>query len=195
MEIDYNGSITPLWPVAGIILVLLVGVMWRRKHALAYLFCFFVFGVYVLFAVDRVFFPIRIGELYVAARVTPEQFLWAINLIPFKFDFSELPNIVLRQIFQNILLTVPFGFGINFVASVRGRRILWLALAVGLGIEAVQLVIGLVIGYPYRIIDINDVLLNGLGVLIGYGIFQVCAWGWSRINALGASRAVKEKSA
>ncbi|MBC7814767.1 MAG: VanZ family protein [Burkholderiales bacterium] len=121
------------------------------------------------------FFPIRIDATY-SDGMTPAQFMRSINLIPFKFNLSELPNIVLMQIFQNVLLTVPFGFGVNFVAQVTAKRIFWLAAAVGLGIEAGQLIISLLLRYPYRIIDINDALLNASGILIGYGIFRVFAW-------------------
>lgn len=54
--------------------------------------------------------------------------------------------------------------------------IVWIALAVGLSIELIQAGIGVLLGYFYRIVDVNDVLLNALGVLVGYGAFQVFSW-------------------
>jgi len=175
MSVEVGGSETAMWPLAlGVLLVVLV-IVWRRQCSLSYLLCLAVFGVYLLFALDVTFFPIRIDATY-SDGMTPAQFTRSINLISFKFNLSELPNIVLMQIFQNVLLTVPFGFGVNFVTQVTGRSILWLAVAVGLGIEAGQLIISLLLRYPYRIIDINDALLNASGVLIGYGIFRVFAW-------------------
>ena len=34
----------------------------------------------------------------------------------------------------------------------------------------------LILRYPYRVVDINDVWLNAVGVLIGYGLFRIFAW-------------------
>ena len=171
MEVELNNLRFSLWPLGTALLGLLLVALWRRKRSASYLLCCLIFGSYLLLAVDKLFFPIRLIEAYAGARLS-------INLIPFNFDFSFIAEIVLQQILQNILLTVPFGFGINFVAQVRARRVPGLALAVGGGIEAGQLVISLLLGYPYRIIDVNDVLLNGLGVLIGYGLFRLFAWGY-----------------
>ena len=49
--------------------------------------------------------------------------------------------------------------------------------------------IGLLLGYPYRIIDINDAPLNALGVLIGYGLFRLFAWVYiAGVGHLGVPR-------
>jgi glycopeptide antibiotics resistance protein len=56
--------------------------------------------------------------------------------------------------------------------QVKGRQLPWLALAVGFSTELTQLATCLILGVNYRSVDINDTLLNALGVLIGYGIFR-----------------------
>jgi len=71
---------------------------------------------------------------------------------------------------------MPFGFGINFIIPVKKRGLIWLPLAVGLGIEGTELVANLAVGYPYRVVDINDVWMDAVGVLIGYGAFRLFAW-------------------
>jgi glycopeptide antibiotics resistance protein len=91
---------------------------------------------------------------------------------------------------NNILLTIPFGLGIIFVSRLRPRDFLWLPLAVGFGIETAQLAISIILGYPYRVVDINDALLNAAGVLIGYGLFRIFTWLWFRLT-----RRFKDKSA
>jgi len=53
---------------------------------------------------------------------------------------------------------------------------LFLAAGAGLVIETAQFLVSLGIGGRYRGVDINDVLLNAAGVLIGYGLFRVFAW-------------------
>jgi glycopeptide antibiotics resistance protein len=76
---------------------------------------------------------------------------------------------------ENILLTIPFGFGISFVSHLRPKDFLWLPFAIGFGIETAQLLISLLLQYPYRVIDINDALLNAAGVLVGYALFRIFA--------------------
>lgn len=169
---DFEAS---LWPTASFVLIVCLVFLWCRKHSRFYLFCFLIFGIYLLFALDKVFFPIRVNSDYIEV-ISPAQFMRSINLIPFNFNLNELANIVILQIFQNILLTVPFGFGVNFIVPVKAKHMLWLALAVGVGSETGQLIIGLLLRYPYRIIDVNDAMLNALGVLIGYGIFKAVVW-------------------
>lgn len=172
MFVMLHGARITILPLGIMTLSVLLVMLWRKKHSPSYLFCFAVFGAYILFALDKAFFPIVIDETMAQAN-TFEGFLRAVNLIPFNFNFAFIPHMVWLQIVMNCLLTVPFGFGLNFVAPVRAKDFLWLSLAVGLGIETIQLIIGLLLGYPYRIIDVNDAILNALGVLMGYGIFRV----------------------
>ena len=53
----------------------------------------------------------------------------------------------------------------NFIRRLRLKDILWLSFAVGFGIESVQLLMTLILRYPYRVVDINDVWLNAVGGL------------------------------
>jgi glycopeptide antibiotics resistance protein len=62
---------------------------------------------------------------------------------------------------------------VSFIARLKARDFLWLALTVGLSIELAQLAVSLVIGGAYRGVDINDVLLNAAGVLIGFACFRL----------------------
>jgi glycopeptide antibiotics resistance protein len=108
-----------------------------------------------------------------------------INLIPFYFGEQHIfDDRDLIAFAQNILLTIPFGFGILFVSRLRPKDFLWLPLAIGFGIEAAQLIISLILKYPYRVIDINDTLLNALGVLVGYALFRILAWLFIKITPL-----------
>jgi glycopeptide antibiotics resistance protein len=170
MEIEIDSTRISTVPLAIALVALIVYALWRQKRSYRYFFCVVLFSIYVLLAVDKVFFPIIItGDM----RFTEQQFMRSVNLIPFNFNFAELPRIVLLQIVQNILLTMPFGFGINFLAKVSAKDLLWLCPAIGLCIETIQLLISLALGYPYRIIDINDAILNATGVALGYGAFRL----------------------
>lgn len=40
-------------------------------------------------------------------------------------------------------------------------------------IESLQLIISLLLKYNYRVIDINDVIFNFIGIITGYFIFRI----------------------
>ncbi|WP_459874557.1 VanZ family protein [Calditerricola satsumensis] len=95
------------------------------------------------------------------------KFSSGINLIPFDI------NIVNEQVLYNILLTVPFGFGLPFLLNVTKIRLMIYGVSFCVVIESLQLIISLFLGFPYRTIDINDVILNVFGVILGFMIFKV----------------------
>jgi glycopeptide antibiotics resistance protein len=172
MMIDFDGK--DLLIGIGILCVILP-VLWWKKHSFSYLFFFSIFWVYLLAVVRAVVFPIVIGS------DLTNGFRASINLIPFYFGDCSMFNLCVRGVVENILLTIPYGFGINFLIKIKLKNILWLSLLIGLVFEFSQLVISLVFRSGFRAIDINDVIFNGIGVLIGYGLFRLFAWLYVRI--------------
>jgi glycopeptide antibiotics resistance protein len=93
------------------------------------------------------------------------------NFVPFKTILPYLLGekgfmIAVLNIVGNIALLVPIGF----LAPLVYKNILWkktfvLAVASGLVIEGMQAVLHV------GIFDIDDVILNGLGVMVGYWMF------------------------
>ena len=132
------------------------------------------------FVLKVTLFPIEIVPERVP--VMSPHFASSINLIPFYFGrFASLEG-TLPGVVLNIILTMPFGFGINFLTFIKPRNFLWLSVLVGLAIETAQLIISLCLGYAYRVIDINDVICNAVGVLIGYGLFRLFAGAYVWMN-------------
>lgn len=73
----------------------------------------------------------------------------------------------------NVLTPAPFGFLLPFIAP---RLATWPRMAVAallfpVTIELSQLGISLVLGYSYRVTELDDVMLNCAGVLLGYAAF------------------------
>ncbi|GAB4578765.1 MAG: hypothetical protein Fur0022_15020 [Anaerolineales bacterium] len=135
--------------------------------------------MYILLVLKETVFPIPLTGDMVEMMREGRTFMSGVNLIPMYFGpLISTPTIkaVLVTSILNIILTIPFGFGVNFIARLRAKNFVWLAIGVGFGIESIQLVISLILGFPYRSLDINDVLFNALGVLIGYGFFKFFAW-------------------
>jgi glycopeptide antibiotics resistance protein len=154
------------------ILAILLVILWRQKKSFSYLFFFSIFWIYLLYVVSVVVFPFPIIEISAGEIFKP-----SINLIPLYFGLcSELPNACFMNIVGNILITMPFGFGVSFIARVRAKDFLWLAFVVGFTFEGAQIIISLIFRSPFRSIDINDVILNAIGVLLGYGCFRIFAW-------------------
>lgn len=143
----------------------------RRRRSGAQLFLLGAFGLYLMLLMAATLLPIDLSPEYRAIMQRDTTFAERMNLIPFYFGpFGSLWR-SRYMLISNILLTVPFGLGIGFVARLRPRDLRWLPWAVGFGIEGAQLALGLAQGFPYRVLDINDTIMNALGVLVGYGLF------------------------
>lgn len=172
------------WLIGFLILVLLLPILWRQKRSPSYLFFFSVFWMYLLALISVAFFPIPLDTGDAGYRfnnvwdqIAHMQKYNGINLIPLYFGACwELPRPCAIGIYENILMTVPFGFGINFITSLKPRHFPWLAVSLGIVIETAQFALDLTTGGGYRTVDANDVLFNAIGVLLGYGIFRIFAW-------------------
>jgi glycopeptide antibiotics resistance protein len=159
-----------------VVLGILLLILWKRKYSLSHLLFFSVFWVYLLFVIQVAIFPMVINSDPANAGLP------SINLIPFHIDYCarELRSCMI-EVGGNILLTVPFGFGINFLLKSKPQQILWLGFALGFGFEFLQWVVSLVGRSGFRSIDINDFLLNAIGVWVGYALFRVFAWVYIRV--------------
>ncbi len=148
------------------ILVIVLIVLRSKSKSFSYLLFFSIFWIYLMSVVSVVAFPFPVG-------ISNPDFKPSINLIPFYFGRCEMINLCMRDIFDNILLTVPFGFGISFIFRFKPNNITWLAMTVGFSFEITQLIISFIFKSAFRSVDINDVILNATGVLVGYGIFRI----------------------
>jgi len=95
------------------------------------------------------------------------------NLVPFKTILSQLHGepgrfVAVMNLVANTVPFVPMGILVPMVQrKMTWRKSFALALAVGVAMETME---GL---FRVGIVDIDDVLLNALGVLVGYGIFTI----------------------
>ena len=160
---------TPAYLLGGVVLLVLILLLLRReKYSRSYLFLFSLFWIYLLWVLNIIIFPIApLPEVY------QDAFRLKTNFTPFDFGVCGFRRICLANIIGNVLLTVPLGFGVSFIAKLRLKEILWLSILVGVVFETLQLILALAFRSPFRLIDINDFILNGLGVWIGYILFRV----------------------
>ena len=118
------------------------------------------------------------------------------NLVPLKSLANALATggypSVISQSAGNFLMLVPLG--IYGPLLWRGMSSWKAALAVGLaascGIELLQLAISGVLGYTYKIADIDDVILNTAGVIAGYAVVRFLGR-WARLEDRASSADVQ----
>jgi len=143
----------------------------RRGRGWGRLFLSALFGLYLLVVIGMVYFPLYLpapGEAGSLAAFRPNM-----NLRPFSWGGCFVTRLCVRQAVQNVLLTIPFGVGVSLLARLRRGAWLWLPPLVGLALEGGQLALSLLLRSPLRVTDVNDVLLNALGVWIGLGLVWV----------------------
>lgn len=94
------------------------------------------------------------------------------NFIPFSTIIAILKmgitSTSLIQILGNIIIAAPYG--VILYLTMRKKKRIWIflfPLLFPIVIESLQFFIGLVIGYNYRSIDIDDFILNSLGAYFG----------------------------
>jgi glycopeptide antibiotics resistance protein len=84
---------------------------------------------------------------------------------------SQPLEISMRQIAGNIAMFVPFGVLLPLLRrDVRFLHVLLAAALASIVIESSQFLISSVLGYSYKMTDVDDVLLNTLGAALGYGL-------------------------
>lgn len=91
------------------------------------------------------------------------------NYIPFKeiFRYQIGSHLFIKNIVGNILLFLPYGyFAADYLKSNKVSSICFLTMLVSITIECVQLNIG-------RTFDIDDVILNTLGGMLGYFLYRL----------------------
>jgi glycopeptide antibiotics resistance protein len=84
-------------------------------------------------------------------------------------------SMAFRLLLGNVAAFLPLGLLLPMAARVRWPLGLVLigAVALSLAIELGQLAISVGLGYAYRSTDIDDVILNVVGALLGYAAYTV----------------------
>ncbi len=92
---------------------------------------------------------------------------WATNnFIPFKeiMRYSITSRLFLKNVIGNMVMFLPFGFFISYyLENKKPYLTIILTLIASIAIESVQMAIG-------RVFDVDDIILNLCGGLLGYGL-------------------------
>ena len=158
---------TVIWLLARIIVWKRQGqIRWKREAVL--LLMYLNLAVIIRF----VFFPRALVNGHVQPLVfdPATAFPFRMNLVPFVhlFDYNNVRDIIWNVV-GNMIMFIPTGIVLPVVYQKRNS--FWKVAAVGalisLCIEILQL------PFPARASDVDDLILNTLGVAVGYGIYAV----------------------
>ena len=104
-------------------------------------------------------------------RLVPFEFVWDGRVPLERLTFAPL---TFRDVPLNVLLFVPLGLGLAGVLArrtgVRSSVVLF-SLALSAALEVAQLIM------PSRVPSVADVVANGVGALLGYGLYRAWAMG------------------
>lgn len=143
----------------------------KKKKSVVYLLFFTIFYVYIAKVLDYTL--IQFQSLVILKHFMPNLMLRGqtaektMNLIP----LLTLTPEDLKTSLLNILLMVPFGFGLPFISNLRMKKIVLIGAIFSIVIELLQLITGFMANISFRVADINDVIFNTVGVAIGYILF------------------------
>ncbi|MEF7654982.1 MULTISPECIES: VanZ family protein [Bacillus cereus group] len=143
----------------------------------------FLFAIYIGMVVAVTLFPIPISF-----STSIEHIRLSINIIPFSSIIKDIGKIgvaydgdvlfmigiIVRNVGGNILLFMPLGFLAPIIWNKfkRIKNTILLGLAISISIELLQLTESLFSGWG-RITDIDDVVFNVIGSIVGYFICKI----------------------
>lgn len=168
------------------IFIFLLNLVIHKKKGKQYTFfryiLLFSLGLYFLLLVSVTLFPIFLPhELSVFQRNL------RINYIPFKSIISDIHTIgsrsfslsfeiklLVMNIGGNILLLLPLGLLLPILwTNLRNlKKIFLIGLITSLSIEILQLIEN-ILYLGFRSVDIDDVIFNVIGIILGYSLFKV----------------------
>lgn len=160
IEKTLSGAIIEIWPMLVIFLVVVSAMRISFIQINHEKFIFHKEFVNLLFLV----YALLLFELLTSAEMNVNS---GFNLIPFQeiLRYEVGSKMFNFNVFGNILIFVPFGYFVSgYVKASKVSHILFISLLTSLTVELVQLQIG-------RSFDIDDIMLNVLGSIIGFLLY------------------------
>lgn len=155
-----------------------------HKHIV--IFCLL---VYFFNLISVTLFPIPIDTVLIKDMRddTYIPFVSGNNFIPFYFFVDiyheGLQYYVIRSIGGNLILLMPVGLLFPLLFNkLNVKRILLTGFFISLFIELIQLSFSVYMGKIYRSFDVDDLILNTLGTLIGYWFFYILRTLFGKLN-------------
>ena len=168
------------------LIVLVVSI--RKRFSLQKHLVVLMLLVYCLGVISVTLFPLPVQKSVLESRRSPDDSNPHHNFVPI-VDMVKVARggnfrTFARVIGGNVLLFVPLGV----LLPVLNRKfnslshILLSGLLGSVAIEGSQLLISLVLGFNYRTFDVDDIILNTLGTVVGFCLLQLARPLWGRLQ-------------
>lgn len=142
---------------------------WRVKYWVIPLF-----GVYILMLAGITLFPIHLYNSETLARIREGmgKYMVFYQAVPFASIANYFRSETFIQLAGNVLLLVPLALFVKIFLRQRPKA--WKVAAavpgVSVGIELFQLATNYLAGYPARVADVDDWILNTIGVILAVAL-------------------------
>lgn len=168
------GRDTVLWlclPVLFVVAVMQV----RRRSSFLRTLAALTLGVYVVALVAATLFPFPTQAHYIT-DMRAIGYGPLINVVPLRTVREALAigsSTAVLQVVGNALMLSPFAILLPMLQSrlAKWGRTILICFAVSCAIELVQLSVSLAMGIDYKSFDLDDILLNTVGSVLGFGVF------------------------
>ncbi|PAD34536.1 VanZ family protein [Terribacillus saccharophilus] len=141
------------------------------------------FAIYVIAVICLTFFPLPVDQNLIEENQQLEtSYRWNTSPLTSIMQIWHTTQIdgfgyglALKNLGGNILLFVPLGFYLPLL--IRRTRSFFIVVLCGFvfstAVESTQGLLNYFVGYNYRSVDIDDVILNVLGAMLGYAFYWI----------------------
>lgn len=164
--------------VLNLLCIFFINKNWKNKKSIASLLML----LSLMFITLICFFPFPTDTRLLADLTAANQGL-SNNYIPFNTIYTcisdaityKMISIIIYQILGNVVLFIPLGISLFLYFDEKKllKSIIIISITT-LSIEGFQFMFNYLIQFNYRSVDIDDIILNILGGLIGYFIANCC---------------------
>lgn len=159
------------------IYIILIVIFLIKKIKLKNILIYTIFYIYIISLLTVTLFPIPIAWLKeISKYVTDTNNFIPLNSILDIILNKNLPLIVkFKQVIWNIIIFIPLWFLIPFIWKNKNnfKKAIYIWILWTILIETTQFIISIILGFNYKVTDIDDIILNTLGFIIWFYIFRL----------------------
>ena len=142
-------------------LLLVLFMKFKLKKDMRSIVAFSLLYFYIVFLIKETQFDIYINNPEMKKELGSVAFGRDINIVPFK-DFFNITTLL------NVLIFIPFGVLQWLLYKSSWIKTIVMGFVVSLIIELSQLFVRILVGINFRKIDVNDLICNTTGAIIGF---------------------------
>ena len=142
-------------------LLLILLMRFKLKKNIHNIMVFSLLYFYIVFLIKETQFDIYINNPEMKKELGSVAFGRDINIVPFK-DFFNITTLL------NVLIFIPVGFLQGLLYKSSWIKTIVMGFVVSLIIELSQLFVRILVGINFRKIDVNDLICNTTGAIIGF---------------------------